>query len=114
VRYIESSALVAGLLEHDAAVIKETPRGTQQVTSALTLTEAGRAIIRARATGRLTAEQEQAAVKALRRLSGAASSSTLIKPCSIGSAGPIRSNRFARSTPFTLRLRSCSARRHRW
>jgi predicted nucleic acid-binding protein len=66
VRYIESSALVAGLLEHDAAVIKKTPRGTQQVTSALTLAEAGRAIVRARATGRLTAEQEQAAVSALR------------------------------------------------
>jgi predicted nucleic acid-binding protein len=36
------------------------------VTSALTLAEAGRAIIRARATGRLTAEEEQAAVCALR------------------------------------------------
>jgi predicted nucleic acid-binding protein len=36
------------------------------VTSALTLAEAGRAIIRARATGHLTAEEEQAAVRALR------------------------------------------------
>jgi predicted nucleic acid-binding protein len=36
------------------------------VTSALTLAEAGRAIIRARVTGRLTAEQQQAAVRALR------------------------------------------------
>jgi predicted nucleic acid-binding protein len=42
------------------------PRGTQQVTSALTFAEAGRAIIRARATGRLTAAQEQAAARALR------------------------------------------------
>jgi predicted nucleic acid-binding protein len=65
-RYIESSALVAALLEHDAAVVRTMPVGTQQVTSALTLAEAGRAIIRARATGRLTAEQEQAAVRALR------------------------------------------------
>lgn len=66
-RYIESSALVAALLERDTTVRKRLPRGTQQVTSALTLAEAGRAIIRARATGRLTAEQEQAAVRALRR-----------------------------------------------
>jgi predicted nucleic acid-binding protein len=36
------------------------------VTSALTLAEVGRAIIRARAAGRLTAEEEQAAVGALR------------------------------------------------
>lgn len=66
VRYIESSALVAALLEHDVAVTKRTVPGTRQVTSALTLAEAGRAIIRARATGRLTTEQERAAVRALR------------------------------------------------
>jgi predicted nucleic acid-binding protein len=66
VRYIESSALVAALLERDAVARKRIPRGTQQVTSALTLAEAGRAIIRARATGRLTTEEEQAAVRALR------------------------------------------------
>jgi predicted nucleic acid-binding protein len=65
VRYIESSALVAALLEGDTSVVKEVPRGTQQVTSALTLAEAARAIIRARATGRLTAEEERAAVRAL-------------------------------------------------
>lgn len=66
VRYIESSALVAALLERDTVVIKRVPRGTQQVTSALALAEAGRAIIRARATGRLTVDEEQAAVRALR------------------------------------------------
>lgn len=66
VRYIESSALVAALLENDTAVAKKVARGTQQVTSALTLAEAGRAIIRARATGRLTADEEKAAVRALR------------------------------------------------
>jgi predicted nucleic acid-binding protein len=66
VRYIESSALVAALLERDTAVVKQVPRGTQPVTSAVTLAEAGRAIIRARATGRLTAEEERAAVRALR------------------------------------------------
>ena len=66
VRYIESSALVAALLEGDTAVVRKTPRGTQQVTSALTLAEAGRAISRARATGRLTAAEAQAAARALR------------------------------------------------
>jgi predicted nucleic acid-binding protein len=62
---MESSALVAALLEHDTAALK-LPAGTQLVTSALTLAEAARAIIRARATGRLTPAQEQAAVRALR------------------------------------------------
>jgi predicted nucleic acid-binding protein len=66
VRYIESSAIVAALLEHDTTVVRRLPPGTQQVTSALTVAEAGRAIVRARATGRLTAAQEQAAVRALR------------------------------------------------
>ena len=63
---MESSALVAALLEHDTAAMKPPPGGTLHVTSALTLAEAGRAIIRARATGRLTTAEEQAAVRALR------------------------------------------------
>jgi predicted nucleic acid-binding protein len=66
IRYVESSALVAALLEHDTAVMRPQPIGTQHVTSALTLAEAGRAIIRARASGRLTAAEEQEAVRALR------------------------------------------------
>jgi hypothetical protein len=63
---MESSALVAALLEHDTVARKPLPAGTQHVTSALTFAEASRAIIRARATGRLTAVEEQAAVRALR------------------------------------------------
>ena len=63
---MESSALVAALLEHDMASRGPLPAGVQHVTSALTLAEAGRAIIRARATDRLTAAEEQAAVLALR------------------------------------------------
>jgi predicted nucleic acid-binding protein len=63
---MESSALVAALLEHDGAAMKPLPERTQHVTSALTLAEAGRAIVRARATGRLTAAEERAAVRALR------------------------------------------------
>jgi predicted nucleic acid-binding protein len=66
IRYVESSALVAALLEHDTAVMTPQPAGTQHVTSALALAEAGRAIIRARASGRLTQAEEQEAVRALR------------------------------------------------
>ena len=66
VRYVESTALVAALLEHDTAVTKRLPAGTRVVTSVVTMSEAGRAIIRARVTGRLTAEKEKAAILALR------------------------------------------------
>ena len=66
VYYVESSALVAALLEGDTRIVETLQRGTQRVTSALTFAEAGRAIIRARAIGRLTADQERAAVRALR------------------------------------------------
>jgi len=65
IRYIESSALVAALLERDAAARASLRAAGRRVTSALTLAEAGRAIIRARATGRLAADQEPAAARAL-------------------------------------------------
>lgn len=65
IRYLESSALVAALLERDTTAMKPVSAGTQHVTSALTLAEAGRAIIRARATARLTVAEEQAAIRAL-------------------------------------------------
>jgi predicted nucleic acid-binding protein len=67
IRYIESSALVAALLERDAAALKSVRTRGRQVTSALTIAEAGRAILRARAGARLTADEERAAVRALRR-----------------------------------------------
>jgi predicted nucleic acid-binding protein len=67
VRYIESSALVAALLERDADALKSVRARGRQVTSALTIAEAARAILRARAAARLTADQEQTAVRALRR-----------------------------------------------
>ena len=67
VRYIESSALVAALLERDAEALKSLRARTRQVTSGLTLAEAARAIVRARVGERLTAEAERAAVRALRR-----------------------------------------------
>ncbi len=63
---MESSALVAALLERDATAMQPLPPGARLVTSALTLAEAGRAVIRARTAGWLTADQEGAAVRGLR------------------------------------------------
>jgi predicted nucleic acid-binding protein len=67
VRYIESSALVAALLEHDAEALKSLRAKTRPITSALTFAETARAIVRARAAERLTLDAERAAVRALRR-----------------------------------------------
>ena len=66
-RYIESSALVAALLERDADALRSIRGRGRKVTSALTIAEAARALLRARAAGRLTVEQERAAARALRR-----------------------------------------------
>ena len=64
--YIESSGLLAALLEHDAAA-RTTLRGPgRPITSALTLAEAARAVLRARVGGRLTPDEERAAIRALR------------------------------------------------
>ena len=59
--------MVAALLEGDAAVLKSVRTRGRQVTSALTIAETARAILRARVGARLTADEERAAVRALRR-----------------------------------------------
>ncbi|MEQ1912060.1 MAG: PIN domain-containing protein [Vicinamibacterales bacterium] len=64
-RYIESSALVAALLERDTAARASIRTPGKRVTSALTLAEAARAILRARASGRLSEANERAATRAL-------------------------------------------------
>ena len=64
-RYIESSALLAALLENDVAALAALKADGRHVTSALTIAETARAIIRARVVGRLTAAQERAAVQGL-------------------------------------------------
>ncbi len=63
--YIESSALVAALLEGDAAAKASIRKARKRITSALTLAESTRAIIRARISGRLTQEQERSAIRGL-------------------------------------------------
>ncbi len=64
-RYIESSALVAALIEGDAAARASIRAPGKRITSALTLAEAARAILRGRITGRLSEAHERAAMRAL-------------------------------------------------
>jgi predicted nucleic acid-binding protein len=65
IRFVETSALLAALLEHDASALGALRAEGRQVTSALTFAEAARAVVRARAGGRLNSVQERAAIKAL-------------------------------------------------
>ena len=67
IRYVESSALVAALLENDLEARESLRSRARRITSALTFAEASRAFVRARVAERLTADQERAAVRALRR-----------------------------------------------
>jgi predicted nucleic acid-binding protein len=64
--YIESSGLLAALLEDDAAARAALRRPGRPVTSALTLAEAARAVLRARVAGRLTPDEERTAIRALK------------------------------------------------
>lgn len=66
IRYVESSALLAALLEHDTAALNALRAAARRVTSALTFAEGARAILRARISGRLSAAEERSAVQALR------------------------------------------------
>lgn len=68
IRYIETSALLAALLEADAAARRSLRVRGALVTSRLTFAEAQRGLLRARQGGRLTAEQERACLRALSRL----------------------------------------------
>ena len=65
IRYVESSALVAALLERDANALKSVRSRGRTVTSALTIAETARMILRAKTAGRVTADQERAAMRAL-------------------------------------------------
>ena len=66
-RYIESSALVAALLDEDENAKLAVKGEGRRFASALTFCEASRAILRARLEGRLTADHERAALRRLRR-----------------------------------------------
>jgi len=66
-RYVETSALLAALLEGHGAARRALRVPGTLVTSALTFAEARRGVIRARRTRRLTADQERSALSALTR-----------------------------------------------
>jgi predicted nucleic acid-binding protein len=68
VRYIESSALVAALLERDAEALAALREIGHRVTSALTFAEAMRALLRARVSRRIGVEIERAGLRHLRKL----------------------------------------------
>jgi predicted nucleic acid-binding protein len=65
IRYIESSALVAAFLEADVPAQRAIRAAGRRITSALTIAEAHRAVLRGRLTGRLTVEDERDAVRGL-------------------------------------------------
>lgn len=65
--YVESSGLVAALLESDRPALEALRAPWPKVTSALTFAEASRAILRARRTKRLTPQGERTATRALQR-----------------------------------------------
>lgn len=58
--------MLAALLEGDAAALAALRAEGTRITSVLTVAEATRAVIRARATGRMTAPEEQAAIRAIK------------------------------------------------
>jgi hypothetical protein len=68
IRYVETSAVLAALLEGEVAARRSIRRRGVLVTSALTYAEAQRGLVRARHAGRLTVDQERAALRALARL----------------------------------------------
>jgi predicted nucleic acid-binding protein len=59
-RYVETSALLADLLENDATARRAVHGSGQLITSALTYAEAARAVRRAQAAGRLTPSEAHA------------------------------------------------------
>ena len=62
-RYVETSALLAALLEQDSAARNALRDKRRRVTSALTFAEASRALVRARVAQRLTPTDERAGLR---------------------------------------------------
>src|SRR5579859_7122024 len=63
--YVETSALLSAILEGDAAAVRVLRSDGRHITSALTVAEAHRAIVRARVSGRIGPEDERALVRAV-------------------------------------------------
>jgi predicted nucleic acid-binding protein len=68
--YVETSALLRGLLEGDSRSLQELRKGSNEaVTSALTLVEAERAVLRGARERRIDAAQQREARRRLREFS---------------------------------------------
>lgn len=65
IQYIESSALLAALIEGDPGVRSLLKQDARRIASALTFAECKRALVRGVLTGRLSANDEGNAVRAL-------------------------------------------------
>lgn len=68
--YVETSLLIAAVLEGDARAYEELDTPGQRFTSALTAAEARRAVTRARVRERINTDQERAALVALEAFIG--------------------------------------------
>lgn len=90
IHYVESSALVSALVEEDAEVLAELRAASRLVTSALTRAEAMRAIRRARNAGRVSADEERRAVRAV---------GTFIRRCHIVQVDAVVLSRVGRPFP---------------
>lgn len=67
IRYIETSALLAALLEKDTEALAGLRAAGRYITSALTVAEAARALVRARVAGHLDPADEGRAFRDLSR-----------------------------------------------
>lgn len=67
ISYIESSALVAAFMETDRAARKAIRSSGRRFASSLTLTEAHRAVLRARVTGRIESDDERSVVRGIQK-----------------------------------------------
>lgn len=64
-RYIETSALVAAVLEGDVLARRALGKPGRVITSSLTHAEAGRAVVRAQVTGRISSREASTVANAL-------------------------------------------------
>lgn len=113
-RYIESSALVAAVLEGDVAAKASIRSPGERVTSALTITEASRAVLRARLSGRITVQQQRAALLTLQRFSRRCHIVSVTEDILAHAGHPFRWSQSAPWTPFIWRPPKPWATRPPW
>ena len=93
------------MLEGDAAGKTSIRAQGQRVTSALTIAETTRAVLRARLSGRITAQQHRAALLTLQRFARRCHIVSVTETIFTRAGRPSQWNRSARWTPFIWRPR---------